>query len=82
MPCTVKCRCGKAEMRFDKMNPGDIETFECPRCDGEPKAKKADAPPPKAPTSPYGRPLKKQKEQAAKAELVQKEEQAPSEDEE
>jgi len=31
MPVTVKCRCGKASMRFDKMNPGDIETFEYPR---------------------------------------------------
>ena len=82
MPVTVKCRCGKASMRFDKMNPGDIETFECPRCEGEPKPKEDKPRPPAAQNSPYGRPSKKQKEQAAKAQPVPKAEPAPAESEE
>lgn len=79
MPCTVKCRCGKATMRFEKMNPGDIEVFECPRCDGELEKKKPAAPVPaqRGPSNPYGKPLKKQAEKQA-----QKAEQAPVEDEE
>jgi hypothetical protein len=83
MPVTVKCRCGKATQRFDKMNPGEIETFDCPRCDGEaPKSKESKPRPPAALNSPYGRAPKKLKEQAAQAEAeqqpVQKEEPAPA----
>jgi hypothetical protein len=32
MPCTIRCRCGKTTQKFNKLNEGDITTFECSHC--------------------------------------------------
>lgn len=38
MAVTVRCKCGKADMLFHKLNPGEIETFDCGRCEENLKA--------------------------------------------
>lgn len=48
MPVEVECRCGKNKMTFQKLNPGDIETYDCPMCPemkDEPKKKAQDQAP-------------------------------------
>lgn len=54
MPCTVKCRCGKAQMRFNKLKAGDIEAFECPACSTDVKTKPKEQAP-RIQSNPYGK---------------------------
>lgn len=67
MAITVKCKCGRGEMTFPNLNPGDIEHYECENCaDGqelpkEPEMKKDESPEPQMPEQPKEEPPKKEK---------------------